>query len=78
VSAIADVRKLLIAGDFTAITAQLLAAAVVELADRDDALERAVFPPEPPANSPAAVAAEPITVDKPQLSGSVDAVVGSV
>jgi hypothetical protein len=75
VSAVDDLRAAVIAGEVTDLTSR----AVIELADRTAQLEASVFPAPSPAVSPAAIAAEPITTERPQLSGSgVDVEEGSV
>jgi hypothetical protein len=66
VSAIDDLRAAVLAGEAN----DLASRAAIELADQIAALNAAVFPPAPPATDPAVIAAQPITVDKPQLVGN--------
>jgi hypothetical protein len=67
-SAVVDLRSALIEGELVDVRA--IAYAVLELADQVAELQARVFPPAPAPSDPAAVMAEPISVDKPQLGGS--------
>jgi hypothetical protein len=46
--------------------------AIYECADRLAALEARVFPPAPAASDPAEIAAQPITTERPQLTGTYE------
>jgi hypothetical protein len=76
VSAVDDLRATVIAGEATDLTSR----AVIELADRVAQLEASVFPaPSPAVRARRRSRPQPITTERPQLSGSgVDVEEGSV
>lgn len=68
-SAVSELRQAVLAGGDGVALAPL---AVLELADRLDQVEARVFPPAPAPADAVVVSSEPITTERPQLSGSLE------